>query len=472
MLNVKAAELYFERYGKKFNQLASECKGNEYLPRDSLEEMQNDRLMMLIAHAYESVPYYRNLFDSIGLQPSDINSKADLHKIPILTKDNIRENYPQLVSAKFRPSRLRTGNTSGTTGSPLNVAYDIQTCVAHHVVDWRQKSWGGMSIRDRYASLQGRMIVPERTKSPPFWRHNFVNNQLFMSSFHLKEDYLPSYVDALIRRGIRFLEGYPSTVYTLAAFLNSSDQTIPLQAVYTSSETLYSWQREVIEKAFVCKVFDAYGMAERVVYASECEHHTGRHLNDDYGITEFVDNDGIPVPRGETGAIVATSLHNFGFPLIRYRTNDVSALSLDDCPCGRTFPLMDTVTTKQEAIITLPDGRWISPSVLTHPFKPMSAVAASQIVQDDLYNVRVRIVRKADYTDEDESILRMGFRQRLGNDINIHIEYVNSVEKTDSGKFKWVVSNVIPTFKGAEQCTPKTNDNKPGLPTSDSKDAK
>lgn len=445
-LNLKAAQLYFERYGPKFERMAAKFGDCETLPREGWEARQSERLLQLVRHAYDSVPFYRHRFRKMGLRPHDIKGIEDLPKLPIITRDDVREHFDALVSTRYRASRLRRGHTSGTTGSPLNVAYDIPTCVAHHVVDWRQKAWGGLHRGEPYASLQGRVVVPKHTNRPPFWRYNYVNRQLFLSAFHLREDFLPHYVTELRRRGIRFIEGYPSTLYTLAAFLDQRGERLALKAAFTSSETLFDWQRTVIERTFVCRVFDAYGMAERCVYASECDRHHGRHLNEDYGITEFVDTTGHPVARGERGVIVATSLHNFAFPIIRYRTNDVSALSEEDCSCGRSYRLMDAVATKQEAIITLPDGRWISPSVLTHPFKPITRVAASQIVQDDLYHVRVRIVRRAGYTADDERLLSSGFRDRLGDAVDVQIEYVDDVMRTDSGKFKWVVSNVKPAF--------------------------
>jgi phenylacetate-CoA ligase len=183
-------------------------------------------------------------------------------------------------------------------------------------------------------------------------------------------------------------------------------------------------------------------MAERVTYASECAEHNGHHLNSDYGITEFLNHEHEPVAPGEPGKIVATSLHNCGMPFLRYETNDVCALKSQRCGCGRIFPLMDDVATKNESIVTLPDGRLISPSVLTHPFKPMHHIVESQIVQEQVNELTIKIVKGAQYSQDDELRLLTAFRERLGEQITIHVQYVDALPRTTNGKFAWVVSRV------------------------------
>ena len=187
-------------------------------------------------------------------------------------------------------------------------------------------------------------------------------------------------------------------------------------------------------------------MAERVVYATECEQHQGHHLNLDYGITEFLDSRHQPVDNGQLGTIVATSLFNRAMPMIRYQTNDSCSLKTESCSCGRGFPLMDEVATKNEAIVTLPDGRLVSPSVLTHPFKPMVNIIESQIIQERLDLIRVKIVKNQDYTHKDEEMLLAGFVERLGPDVALKVEYVDMIPRTKSGKFKWVISKVAHAF--------------------------
>jgi phenylacetate-CoA ligase len=292
------------------------------------------------------------------------------------------------------------------------------------------------------AVLRGNVIVPLTTKSPPFWRHNYFHNHLLLSNFHLSPVNLPSYFGALRAFRPVVLDGYPSSVYVLAKALLGAGQTLPIKAVLTSSETLYDFQREVIEKAFQCRVFDYFGAAERVIFSVECERHEGHHLCEEYGVTEVVDQDGIPVGPDTEGTLVGTTLHNFGFPLIRYRTNDRCARKSAACSCGRGLPLMEDVTTKAEDLIRLRDGRFMSPSALTHPFKPLDSIEASQLVQPDLDRLVVRIIRRDGFSDADRSHLVTELKARLGQDMRIEIEFVASLPRTASGKFKWVISEV------------------------------
>ena len=445
-LNGKACELYFERYGRKFWTCFKEFKKNQRLSHSDLEQLQNEKLRSLIKYAYKNVSYYNEVMRLKNLHPDDIKTLQDLPKLPILTRENIKQNTKKLVSSAYPRRLLRHGHTSGTTGSPLDFHYDIQTCVAHIAAVWRQKYWAGMRYGDSIATFQGRVIVPLNQQKPPFWRRNYINNQLFYSAFHLNEQNLPFYFENLSQNCIQFIEGYPSNLYILALYLIKQKQTFPVKAVLTSSETLFENQREAIEKAFQCKIFDYYGMAERTVFASECSKHLGHHLNSDYGITEFLDSDDNPVKKGKPGRIIATSLFNYAMPFIRYQTNDSCSLKNEQCQCGCSFPLMDDIATKNESIVTLPDGRLISPSVLTHPFKPMHNIIESQIIQEDINTLLIKIVKNDLYSQIDEKALLDAFTDRLGKQVTVALEYVDVIPKTTGGKFKWVISKIQPKF--------------------------
>jgi phenylacetate-CoA ligase len=253
---------------------------------------------------------------------------------------------------------------------------------------------------------------------------------------------LPSYFEALAAFQPAVLDGYPSTLYLLAKFLQGRGEYFALKAAVTSSETLYDFQRQVIEERFQCRVFDYYALAERTVFSGECDRHEGHHVSAEYGIAEIVEADGTPMPSGTVGRLVGTSLHNTAMPLLRYETNDHSALRGGSCSCGRPLPLMDDVTTKAEDVLTLKDGRLISPSVLTHPFKPLDCIEGSQIVQTAPDRVTVRLVRGAAYTDAHTRHLVTELQARLGDDVTIAVEMVDHLETKANGKFKWVISNV------------------------------
>lgn len=434
-----------ERYGGDFRRYQQFLNDSQWRSAGQLQAYQDEQLAKLVAYAYRHVPYYRRVMDERGLKPQDIVSTGDLVKLPLLTRQDIKEHFAELLSDEYSLAKVKKGHTSGTTGSPLEICYSDGLIHLTYAMLDRHYAWAGvrMTVRgDRIAVLRGNPIVPLQQRKPPFWRYNYLHNQVLFSSFHMSPQNLPHYIAELRRFGAKVLDGYPSTLYVIAKYLLNSGQKLKLHAVISSSETLYDFQREVIEQSFDCRVFDYFAAAERVTFSSECDRHEGHHLAEEYGITEILDAAGQRVECGNDGVLVGTSLHNYAMPMLRYVTNDMTSLKAQRCSCGRGLPLMADVTTKAEDLITLRDGRLISPSVLTHPFKPLTSISASQIVQEDLDTIRIRLVAGPAYNEHDEHELIHGMKDRLGEAVDIIIEKVDELERTKAGKFKWVISKV------------------------------
>ncbi len=445
LLSAYAARLEKERYGGRHAEFRELLARTERGSAADLEAYQDERLRTVVAHAYEHVPFYRRRFDEHRVTPADIRGIGDLPKLPLLTRDDIRGHYDDLRSRLVPAATMKSGHTSGTTGTPLTVGYDQDTIEMTYAVFDRHYRWAGLRMSrdgDRIAVARGNVIVPLEQRKPPYWRYNSVQNQLILSSFHLSKDTLPAYFEALRAFQPAVVDGYPSTLYVLAKYLKSRGETFPVRAAVSSSETLYDFQRETIAESFACPVFDYYALAERVLFSGECERHEGHHLAVEYGVPEVVDAKGQPLPAGTPGKLVGTSLHNLAMPLIRYVTNDVTAIRPGSCSCGRPLPLMEDVTTKAEDVLTLKDGRLISPSVLTHPFKPLDNIEGSQIVQTAPDRVIVRIVPGPRFDNGLVPHLIHELGQRLGADVEIAVEMVDTLEVSKNGKFKWVISKV------------------------------
>ncbi len=441
LLNAHAWRIERHRYGPPYQRAVRSLLESERWPLERLRAFQDEHVRRLASWAYEHSSFYREAWDAAGVTAADIRGIADLPRLPLIDKTTIREHGARMMTSAARPDWVN-GHTSGTTGSPLSVWYDRETCVMTNAVDRRQKAWAGMQNSDWVGLLLGRVVVPLDQARPPFWRSNLVQRQLWFSSFHLNDDNLPHYVNEIRRRGLHFLEGYPSTLFVLAKFLERRGETLPLRAVLSSSETLLAVQRETIEAAFECRVFDFFGHAERVVFATECERHDGKHIAEEYGAVEVTDERGAPVRDGEAGYLVGTSLYNRAMPLFRYRTADLTQIRSEPCPCGRTLRRIRDVTTKAEDIVFTPDGRMISPSVLTHPFKPLEQVLKSQIVQERLDHITVKIVPSGTFTDAEREHLLRELRTRLGPAVAIDIAIVDDIPREPSGKYRWVISHV------------------------------
>lgn len=433
-----------ERYSGRYQEFKALLERTEWFSPADLRAYQDERLRAVVAHAYATVPYYRRVFDERRLRPDDIRTGADLPKLPLLTRDDIKRHFRELCSTAAA-GKIKTGHTSGTTGTPLTVAYDADTIWMTYAVFDRHYRWAGLTFGaggDRVAVARGNVIVPLAQRRPPYWRFNRRQHQMLLSSFHMSRTNLPAYFEAMAQFGPQVVDGYPSTLYLLAKFLEREGRFFPVKAAVTSSETLYDFQRAAIEERFQCRVFDYYALAERVAFSHECDRHEGHHLAMEYGLVEFVDGSGRPVADGSPGKLVGTSLHNTTMPLLRYVTNDVSARRAGVCSCGRGLELMEDVTTKAEDVLTLKDGRLISPSVLTHPFKPLDSIEGSQIVQTAPDAVTVRLVPGPGFNDALTGHLVKELQARLGDDVRIDVVLVDQLEHSANGKFKWVISKV------------------------------
>jgi phenylacetate-CoA ligase len=442
LLNAHAWRIERHRYGSPYRRATRELLASERWSIERMRAFQDEHIRRLASLTYVQSAFYRKLWDDAGVKPGDVRGIADLPRLPVIDKSIVREHETQMLMA-MRPRRdWVNGHTSGTTGSPLSVWYDRETCVMTNAVDRRQKIWAGMADDDWVGLFLGRVIVPLEQTTAPFWRANGVQRQVWFSSFHLSDDWLPAYVHEIRRRQLQFLEGYPSTLYILARFLERRSESLPMRAVFTSSETLLPLQRQTIEGAFSCRVFDYFGHAERVAFATECEHHEGKHIAEEFGVVEVTDANGTPVRDGDAGYLVGTSLYNTAMPLFRYRTTDVTAILPAPCACGRTLRRIRDVTTKAEDIVLTPDGRMISPSVLTHPFKPLVQVLKSQIIQERLDHITVKIVPSSEFSPGDRDHLISELRERLGSSMSIDIEIVNDIQREQSGKYRWVISHI------------------------------
>jgi phenylacetate-CoA ligase len=235
--------------------------------------------------------------------------------------------------------------------------------------------------------------------------------------------------------------GYPSSLYLLAlGYRKHGTGALNLRSAFSMSESLFDWQRSAIEDAFGVKVFNWYGNSEMCGHITECEHGTlhGRH---EHSLIEVLDTEGHPCGPGETGRLVATGFHNRLFPLIRYDVGDEVTLSeATSCPCGRTGLLVRRIEGRNEDYIATPDGRLVGR--LDHVFKDTVNVQEAQIVQREIDEVIFRIVKRPEYTTNDEQeVIRQG-TLRLGSSIRIRVDYVDQIDRSASGKFRFIVSEI------------------------------
>lgn len=435
-----ARKLDKQRHGEIFDQTTKEIESRNKWSTEQFKNYQYETLSKLIRHAAAKVPHYQKMFNELKIDPNSIKCLEDLQKIPILEKSVVRQNSENLLDETLDKKSLFRIYTSGSTGTPLALYSDKKFASAAFA--YGETRWHGIAGMHRRinpsVSLGGHLVAEPGRNRPPFWVYNRRWDQLYMSSYHLAPDYIKHYVDELRRFNADYIEGIPSSIYAVAKYIIENEiEPIPFKACFTTSETLFEYQRQAIAKAFMCRTYNQYGCTEYVVFAAECEHGS-MHLSPEVCIVEVVDDDDKPLPHGETGNLICTSLINRVQTFIRYRVGDVGSLKAGKCACGSSLPMMGTIEGRIDDVLISPDGRRIGH--LDVVYGGLTGIMEAQIVQDDISSFRVRVVPTKSYHDEDGQKIKESLLKYIGSG-NVTIELVDWIERTPAGKFKAIVSD-------------------------------
>jgi len=429
------------RFGKEFRVKLEQLNNSQFYTAHELQSLQEFHLTRLLGYIFEYVPYYRAISKNIGVNPVGMNAWNAFKSIPVTTKEHVKDRPSMFLSTYYKRKNLKIIHTSGTTGTPLDIFTTKSAVQMNYAFFSRFLGWAGVRYDDPSATFAGRMIIPSHQKSPPYWRKNISMNNTLFSSYHLSESSLPAYIRELEREKVTYIDSYPSSIYTIAQYINyrSIEHAIRPKAIITSSETLHDHQRQAIETAFGCKVYDQYGSAEMSAFICQCEE--GKyHINPEYGIVEVLDKDGKPVPTGTPGRLVCTGFLNYGMPLIRYDLGDTVVLSDQQCRCGRHFPVVESILGRTDDLIVTPSGRTIGR--LDPVFKGLSFIRETQIVQEAYDRITVNLVKDAGFSDDTANALKKELSRRIGDEVNISIRIVEYIPRTNAGKFRSVISKV------------------------------
>ena len=451
MASIKAGKLDKWRFGKDFEQICTELKERQNWSAEQFAEYQSSQLSAIIQHVAAKVPYYRKLFAEEGIDPASIKTPENLSRIPILEKETVRQNPLSLVDETLDISKLYCGCTSGTTGTPLNIYRDkMLSSLAFAYIDIRCHAVAGMYRRiNPSVSIGGHLVTSPKRNKPPFWVENRRWKQLYMSSYHLSPNYLGTYVDKIRNFKPEYIEGYPSSIHAVAKYIVDKNlEPIELKAAFTTAEMLYDYQRQDIEKAFLCHTYNQYGCGELVVFASECEA-GNMHLSPEIGIVEVVGDDDKPLPKGQPGQLICTSLVGFTQPLIRYRMGDVAALSEDkSCSCGSHRPILMDICGREDDLIYSTERGAIGSAGLSTIFYSTSGVfKQSQIAQVGIDEFEFRYICDGDASGEVCDTILGQLCNRLGNSVQIILKKVEDIPRTKAGKFRAVINELPQDLK-------------------------
>lgn len=401
-------------------------------------QIQSQKLEKLLKHCIDNVPYYKTRINT--------NTVIDINNFPLINKDIIRGNFDDFIANNIDKKRRKPNSTSGSTGNNFRFFSDKETDNNRHAFVNLGEKWAGGGFGERMLLIWGanRDLIDKGIKSK-FINSKFLFNIKKKSSYHLTDiDIANDILPTIGEFDPKIIVGYPSTLKYLATYIikNKINLNKSLNGIITSGEALNKVQREIIEKAFKVKVFNRYGCRDVGPIAHECEHHKGMHVFSSHVYVEILNEIGEACKPGELGEIVVTDLDNYVFPFIRYKIGDLGRWSTEKCSCGRDLPLLESVDGRTFDLIIGTNGNKVPGNYFTLLRNVFTNIAQFQIVQDKIGIIQIKLKLSSNSSIIDEAKLKSILIEKLGEDMKIDILFVNEFEVTNSGKFKWVISNV------------------------------
>jgi phenylacetate-CoA ligase len=411
--------------------------------REDYRRFQGERLRRLVRHAYDRVPLYRRLYQAAGLDPDSVRGLEDLERIPVISKEDMR-NLPvgDLVAKGVDKGRLVERRTSGSTGEPFvirRLRSESRVATAHRTHALHRL---GMRATDKVAIVSYVTAAMEGPRHPFLFLLNMLGRHRFM---------LVHCVKPLEEIAAALIEGRPKVIIGQAAVLSRLAETsvveelrnLGVRFVAPGGQVLTEPMRAAIEATFRAKVYNRFAAYEYGTIAVECSETRSLHVCDGNVLGEVL-KDGRAVAEGERGDFVGTALGVFSAPYIRYRIGDLVTRGPVPCRCGAPVTTIGEILGREVDYLTLPDGRMIHPFEVNDPMLQdgIAWVLRHQIIQERPDLVRLRYVERRPPTEQELALLNRQLRETLGDDVELQVEKVEELGLDGSGKFPTVVSKV------------------------------
>lgn len=446
-------ELLYSMKGRHRYKLYKEFSTLQNLPQAELRQRQFWLLSSLVAYAYDTVPFYKNTFDRLGLHPKDIRSFADYTQLPVIKRQDIQEHLTEMVSGKVLENMRYLNFSGGTTGEPIRFYQDLRLREAMEANWLLCLSFAGWKPSDMVISIWGNPRDTNSTRVQKGLRP-WLAGQLVLNAYQYSKEEFKLWLAAIASYRKVYIYGYATVIADLAEYMLENNKKAPtVQAVLTTAERLHTEQREIITKAFGCKVYDQYGSREVPGISMECSE-GNMHLLTHSAYAEFLplaeENRAHILEAGgdeDEGLcrIVLTSLTNHAMPLLRYEVGDYGAPQEGTCACGRGFPLMRMGLGRLGGSLVTPDGKRLYSTFFIRQLYGMDGISTFQFRQKTPEDVCLHVVRGPHFTENTANKLvelQNRFERELCVGLRLKIEYVEEVPRTAGGKHRHVVCEV------------------------------
>src|SRR6266699_4331030 len=422
-------------------QYLRELSASQWLDRDTLYERQWGRVREAVEYAFKHCPHYREHLAAVG-PDGCLRDWGHFKRLPLLTKQEVRENGDRLLSREFRRGNLVEARTGGSTGVALKLYFDKRCQEMRNAAAMRSDQWAGWDTGMKVAAIWGNPPVADTLKKK--LRKLLLDRSIYLDTMDINDLSVRRFVQEWRRTKPRVIFGHSHSVCILAKYLKDLDVgDLRPESIVSTSMMLLAPEREFIEQVFGCRVTNRYGCEEVGLIACECEQHNGMHLNLDHVVVEFLREDGSDADPGEDANIVVTDLINRGMPLIRYCVGDMGVPSNRTCACGRGQPLMEQITGRRADFLKRPDGSLVAGVSLVE--RTLTAIPGSvqmQLVQNELHLLLVKLVIGMRFDQEAEKALRQELKSVFGDAVAIQIQYLSNLTQSWTGKYRFAICNV------------------------------
>jgi len=419
-------------------------KSVEYKSAEELQQLQDEKLRLLLMHAYENVPYYNEILSESGAVKQGEVILENFHKIPVLTKDIIRREGKNLYSKDYKKRSTYHNCSGGSTGEPVDLLQNKDYQAWGFAGRFLYNSWVGKDVGERELKLWGseRDILEGSDQFSTRLRRWLFNTEI-LNAYKMSNEDMRKHISRCNQVKPKQIWAYTDSMYKLSRFVETEYLVVhPPASIICTTANLLPQAREHIEQTFACKVFNQYGSREVGPVAAECSAQEGLHIFTPLQKLEILDAEGQPVKGEDIGEIIITNLNNYSMPLIRYGIGDTGSLLNKPCSCGRGFPLLKEVAGRVFAHFVKKDGSVIHSQffVALFFFKPW--VREFKVVQKDydLIEILVAIEQEANAADID--VITGKIKQVMGEDCRVIFKFVDEIPPTASGKYLYTVSEV------------------------------
>lgn len=404
----------------------------------SSEKYQMYRFRSLIKYAKKKVPFYKRLFDQLGLSYNDFNKYEDLENIPVLSKEDLRQNFDNLISIDylskkngkiiFRNSKIST--TTGSTGIPTRILLSNKTLRMKFIryVDFVSKC--GCKTSDWHIIIDAVIFIKEGFKDK--YNINHIYKEINFSVHANKKEDFNLLLGLIVKYKPRYIRAMPSYMYELACFAKKNNIDVNIKSIISDRENLYNYQKKKIKSVFRSKILNVYSNVEFTVSSDGKE---DIEVQNNYGIMEFVDNSGKSIAEKEISKIIGTSFWNRAMPLIRYDTGDIGKYSKNKD--GKKF--IDSVEGRLNECIII-NGRYLSPVFLNTVTDNFQNISQCQYVYDS-NNITLRIIEQEPLTKQEYKELHNILSKIVGFGIKVKIKKVKYLYKGPGNKFPLIINN-------------------------------